>query len=154
MYNCTYSHLMNGRGRWMPITRYGNRSKRKTDWMLHFIEILLYFYFLPSFVCGVLRFKRHPTLEHTHTIRITINLCQKSYGPVCVPFFSMRLTFSMMQTKLIADPMSTCNSPEPKINASGTTTCKFTKCDIIPVAVDICNNKWYKKNESGWKRCA
>lgn len=57
------------------------------------------------------------------------------------------LTFSMMQTKLIADPMSTCNSPEPKINASGTTTCKFTKCDIIPVAVDICNNKWYK---SGW----
>lgn len=45
------------------------------------------------------------------------------------------LTFSMIQTKLIADPMSTCSSPEPSMNASGTTTCKFTKCDIAPVEV-------------------
>lgn len=41
-----------------------------------------------------------------------------------------------MQTRLIVDPISTCNSPEPNINASGTTTCRLTKCDIIPVAVE------------------
>lgn len=43
-----------------------------------------------------------------------------------------------MQTKLIVDPMSTWSSPEPKMNASGTTTCKFTKCEITPVAVETC----------------
>lgn len=47
----------------------------------------------------------------------------------------------MMQTKLIADPMSTCNSPEPSMKASGTTTCRFTKCDITPVGVEICKEK-------------
>lgn len=43
-----------------------------------------------------------------------------------------------MQTRLIVDPISTCNSPEPNMNASGTTTCRFTKCDIIPVDVETC----------------
>lgn len=47
-------------------------------------------------------------------------------------------TFSIMHTKLIVDPMSTCNSPEPSIKASGTTTCKFTKWDITPVDVETC----------------
>lgn len=41
-----------------------------------------------------------------------------------------------MQTKLIVDPISTCSSPEPKMNASGTTTCRFTKCEITPVDVE------------------
>lgn len=51
----------------------------------------------------------------------------------------------MMQTKLIVDPISTCNSPEPKINASGTTTCKFTKCEIAPVDVAT----WKEKQKKG-----
>lgn len=46
-----------------------------------------------------------------------------------------------MQTRLIVDPISTCNSPEPNMKASGTTTCRFTKCDIIPVAVETCKNQ-------------
>lgn len=46
------------------------------------------------------------------------------------------LTFSIMQTKFIVDPISTCNSPDPSMNASGTTTWRFTKCDITPVGVD------------------
>lgn len=33
-----------------------------------------------------------------------------------------KLTFSIMQTRLIVEPMSTCSSPEPSMNASGTTT--------------------------------
>lgn len=41
-----------------------------------------------------------------------------------------------MQTKLIVDPISTCSSPEPNMNASGTTTCRFTKCEITPVDVE------------------
>lgn len=45
-------------------------------------------------------------------------------------------TFSIMHTKFIADPISTWSSPEPKMNASGTTTWRFTKCDITPVDVD------------------
>lgn len=45
-------------------------------------------------------------------------------------------TFSIMHTKLIADPISTWSSPEPKMKASGTTTWRFTKCDITPVDVD------------------
>lgn len=59
--------------------------------------------------------------------------------------FVHKITFSMIQTKLMAEPMSTCSSPEPKINASGTTTCRFTKCDMMPVAVDIC-----KEREKNW----
>lgn len=51
------------------------------------------------------------------------------------------LTFSIIQTKLIVDPISTCNSPEPRMNASGTTTCRLTKCDITPVDVET-----YTKN--------
>lgn len=50
--------------------------------------------------------------------------------------FGNALTFSIMQTKLIVDPISTCNSPEPRMNASGTTTWRFTKCDITPVDVE------------------
>lgn len=58
---------------------------------------------------------------------------------------TMTLTFSMMHTRLIVDPISTCNSPEPKINASGTTTCKFTKCDIAPV--DVATWKYTNDNK-------
>lgn len=41
-----------------------------------------------------------------------------------------------MQTKLIVDPISTCSSPDPSMNASGTTTCRLTKCEIMPVDVE------------------
>lgn len=36
----------------------------------------------------------------------------------------------------MAEPISTCNSPDPKIKASGTTTWRFTKCAIVPVDVE------------------
>lgn len=39
------------------------------------------------------------------------------------------------------EPISTCNSLDPKMNASGTTTCRLTKCDITPVAVETCPPK-------------
>lgn len=58
-------------------------------------------------------------------------------------------TFSIMQTKLIVDPMSTCSSPEPRIKASGTTTWRLTKCDITPVDVETCKQK--KERELLWK---
>lgn len=45
-------------------------------------------------------------------------------------------TFSIMHTKLIADPISTWSSPDPRMKASGTTTWRFTKCEITPVDVD------------------
>lgn len=48
-------------------------------------------------------------------------------------------TFSIMHTKLIADPISTWSSPEPRMKASGTTTWRFTKCDMTPVDVDTWN---------------
>jgi hypothetical protein len=55
------------------------------------------------------------------------------------------LTFSIIHTKLMADPMSTCSSPEPRMKASGTTTCRFTKCEITPVDVETCVSRNEKK---------
>ena len=46
------------------------------------------------------------------------------------------LTFSIIHTRFIAEPISTWSSPLPRMNASGTTTCAFTKWDITPVDVD------------------
>lgn len=63
----------------------------------------------------------------------------------CLGIFGYTLTFSIMQTKLIVDPISTCNSPEPRMNASGTTTCRFTKCDITPVDVETFMFVWRPK---------
>lgn len=54
-----------------------------------------------------------------------------------------------MQTKLIVDPISTCNSPEPRINASGTTTCRLTKCDITPVDVET----YRTEQQNGIREC-
>lgn len=68
---------------------------------------------------------------------------------------------------MITEPISTCNSLDPRIKASGTTTCRLTKCAIMPVDVDtykqtnthinwmvekervkkIRINKWNMKNE-------
>lgn len=58
-------------------------------------------------------------------------------------------TFSIMHTKLIADPISTWSSPEPKMKASGTTTWRFTKCDITPVDVDTWKMKIYLVRKCG-----
>lgn len=60
-------------------------------------------------------------------------------------------TFSMMQTKLMVEPMSTCSSPEPRMKASGTTTCRLTKCDMTPVDVDTYAN-WVPQRVCVWNR--
>lgn len=59
-----------------------------------------------------------------YVLRWCRTLWQGSDGVTGVGTFKLtsRLTFSIMQTKLIVEPMSTCSSPEPRMNASGTTT--------------------------------
>lgn len=43
----------------------------------------------------------------------------------------------MIQTKLRIDPISTCNSPDPKMNASGTITSSVADCEETPDSVAI-----------------
>ena len=75
-----------------------------------------------------------PTLKVGHDVTKSVN----SYGKAVYQYTNHHLTFSMMQTRLIPLPTSTWCSPLPRMNASGTTICRSTKWDIIPVPVDIC----------------
>lgn len=45
-----------------------------------------------------------------------------------------------MHTKFNIDPMSTCNSPEPNMNASGIRTIRFSEIEATPVDVATLNS--------------
>lgn len=59
------------------------------------------------------------TLKERERERENKNVCGNLHAERS---WRVKLTFSIMQTRLIVEPMSTCSSPEPSMNASGTTT--------------------------------
>lgn len=75
--------------------------------------------FLPVHVlrwCGALGGEKE-----TPRLRKYKKYCAYAARAICMQSI-VKLTFSIMQTRLIVEPMSTCSSPEPSMNASGTTT--------------------------------
>lgn len=83
--------------------------------------------------------KQHLKCLHpTYAAYIVIVKCLQ-YSSLDI--FSSIQTFSIMHTRFIADPISTWSSPLPSINASGTTTWTFTKCEMTPVDVDTWKEK-------------